>query len=131
MSSTTPAKKTSHGHDVFCFFPAILRKPVQSTYLHLTGTGTFQIPILPLSVAKKSVRARTAVDVVNAAILLLQLESKRFKQHQESAWNWTQQLTPHGQSLRESTFAKVDYRLYTITLLMLPIVGIAELSEQT
>ena len=36
----------------FCFFPAILRKPVQSTYLHSTGTGTFQVPILPLSVAK-------------------------------------------------------------------------------
>ena len=56
------------------------------------------------------------MDVVNSVILLLQLESKRFKQHTESAWNWTQKLTPHWKSLRESSFAKVDYRLYTITI---------------
>ncbi len=37
----------------FCFYPAVSRKTVQSTYLHTTGTDTFQVPILPQSVAKK------------------------------------------------------------------------------
>jgi hypothetical protein len=62
--------------------------------------------------ANKEVRARTAVDVVNASILLLQLECKRFKQHQEIAWKRNEYLTPHGNKLRDSTFKKVpDYRL--------------------
>ena len=67
--------------------------------------------------ANKEVRARTAVDVVNASILLLQLECKRFKQHQESAWKRNEYLTPHGNKLRDITFQKVpDYRLYEITV---------------
>ena len=65
----------------------------------------------------KEVGARTAVDLVNASILLLQLECKRFKQHQESAWKRNEYLTPHGNKLRDSTFKKVpDYRLYEITV---------------
>ena len=82
---------------------------------------TASLSVESMNHANKAVKARTAVDVVNASILLLQLESKQFKQHTESAWNWTQQLTPHGQSLRDSTFAKVsDYCLYTITITDVP-----------
>ena len=67
--------------------------------------------------ANKEVRARTAVDVVNATILLLQLECKQFKQHQESAWKWNEYLTPHGKKLRDSIFKNVtNYRLYDITV---------------
>jgi hypothetical protein len=67
--------------------------------------------------ANKEVRARTAVDVVNASILLLQLKCKQFKQHQESGLKWNEYLTPHGKKLRDSTFKKVtDYRLYEITI---------------
>jgi hypothetical protein len=67
--------------------------------------------------ANKEVSARTAVDVVNASILLLQLECKQFKQHQESAWKRNDYLTPHGNKLRDLTFKQVpDYCLYTISV---------------
>ena len=78
---------------------------------------TASLSVESMNHANKAVRARTVVDVLNAAIILFQLESKRCKQHTESAWNWTQQLTTHEQPLREGTFAKVgDYCLYTITI---------------
>ena len=67
--------------------------------------------------AIEAARERTAVDVVNAVILLLQLETKRYCQNRDSAWTWTETLTPHGKSLCKDTFKKVDdYRLYDITI---------------
>jgi len=67
--------------------------------------------------AIKAARERTAVDVVNAVILLLQLETKQYCQNTDSAWTWTETLTPHGKSLCKDTFQKVDdYWLYDISI---------------
>ncbi len=46
--------------------------------------------------ANLSVRERTVVDPVNATILLLQLERKRYNEYKVKAWNWNEVLTPHG-----------------------------------
>jgi len=70
-----------------------------------------------MNAANKSVRDRTAVDPVNAMILLLKLEAERYKKNQDKAWEWTEVLTPHGKQLMEKIFKKVNPRDYTITVL--------------
>jgi hypothetical protein len=67
--------------------------------------------------ANKAARERTAVDAVNAVILLLQLETKQYCQNTDSAWTRTETLTPHGRSLCKDTFGKMDdHQLYDITI---------------
>jgi hypothetical protein len=60
------------------------------------------------------VRERTAVDVVNASILLLKLEAKRYKEHRIKAWVWNNVLTSHGKKLCDESFGKVNFRQYQI-----------------
>jgi hypothetical protein len=66
--------------------------------------------------ANKSVRARTAVDPVNSSMLLLQKENERFLSHREEAYQWKEELTPHGVKLRDEIFKKVEYREYSISI---------------
>jgi len=69
-----------------------------------------------MNAANKAVRDRTAVDPVNAMILLLKLESKRFSMNREKAWSWKEVLTPHGKTLMEKVFRNVNPRDYSITV---------------
>ncbi len=64
--------------------------------------------------AHLSVRERTAVDPVNATILLLQLESKCYNEYKAKAWNWNEVLTPHGKKLSEDDFTDINHRRYEI-----------------
>ena len=64
----------------------------------------------------KSVRARTAVDPVNSSMLLLQKENDRFLSHMEEAYNWKEELTPHGLKLQDEIFKKVEYCDYSIAI---------------
>jgi hypothetical protein len=57
-----------------------------------------------MNAANKLVRNRTAVDPINAMILLLKLEAKRYADNKEKAWEWTEVLTPHGQKLSNYAF---------------------------
>ena len=57
----------------------------------------------------KSVRAQTAVDPVNSAMLLLQKENERFESHMEEAYNWKEELTSHGLKMQDEIFKKVEY----------------------
>jgi hypothetical protein len=67
--------------------------------------------------ANKPVREKTAVDVVNAIMLLLKLDSKRHQEHKVMAWKWNEFLTPYGKKLRDTQFALVkNQRLYDITI---------------
>ena len=69
-----------------------------------------------MNAANKAVRDRTAVDPVNAMLLLLKLESKRFSMNREKAWSWKEVLTPHGKTLMEKVFRNVNPRDYSITV---------------
>ena len=61
-----------------------------------------------------AVRDRTAVDPVNAAVLLLQLETKRYNENKAKAWNWNEILTPHGKKLSKEAFNPVNHHEYEI-----------------
>ena len=60
------------------------------------------------NVANKSVRDWTAVDPINAIILLLKLEAKRYSENKKNAWEWTEVLAPHGQKLSNNAFKKIN-----------------------
>jgi hypothetical protein len=67
-----------------------------------------------MNAANKSVRDCTAVDPINAMLLLLMLEARRFSKNKEKAWSWTEVLAPHGKKLSDKAFSKVNPRDYTI-----------------
>ncbi len=69
-----------------------------------------------MNAANKSVRDCTAVDPINAMLLLLKLEARRFSKNKEKAWSWTEVLTPHGKKLSDKAFSKVNPRDYSITI---------------
>jgi hypothetical protein len=69
-----------------------------------------------MNAANKSVKDRTAVDPINAILLLLKLEAQRFQANKEKAWGCTEVLTPHGKNLAEKAFASVNPRDYSITI---------------
>ena len=59
---------------------------------------------------------KIAVDPVNAMILLLKLESKRFATNRDKVWSWKELLTPDGKTLMEKVFRNVNPRDYSITV---------------
>ena len=61
----------------------------------------------PMNRANASVRERTAVDPINACILLLKLEGERFGKHSDLAHNHTEVLTPHGMKLITKAFTQI------------------------
>ncbi len=69
-----------------------------------------------MNAANKSVRNCTAVDPINAILLLLKLEAARYSKNKEKAWSWNEVLTPHGKKLSDKVFSKVNPRDYTITI---------------
>ena len=66
--------------------------------------------------ANQAVREKTAVDPVNAVILLLQLEGKRYGEHRDKVWNHSEELTPHGKQLVKTAFADVNLIEYEVTI---------------
>jgi hypothetical protein len=64
--------------------------------------------------ANASVRERTAVNPINACILLLNLEGERFGKHRDLAHNHTEVLTPHGMKLITKAFKDVNPRKFEI-----------------
>ncbi len=42
--------------------------------------------------ANGMVRERTAVDPINSLLILLQLEAKRYAEHRDKAWDWSEDL---------------------------------------
>jgi hypothetical protein len=69
-----------------------------------------------MNTANKSVWARTAVDPINAMILLLKMEEGCYKRNREKAWSWKEILTPHGKGLSKKAFKFVNPRDYSITI---------------
>ena len=66
--------------------------------------------------ANSIARERTAVDVLNAVILLIKLEGSRFDFYQQKAWNRDEYLTNRGMDLMEEAFRDVSVRDYRINI---------------
>jgi hypothetical protein len=58
--------------------------------------------------ANSEMRARTAVDLPNATILLLKLECTWFNRMKQEAWGGNSILTPRGKDEYEATFTNLN-----------------------
>ncbi len=56
-----------------------------------------------MNAVNKETRARTAVDALHAALLLIRLECNRFLRMKQEAWGDDLFLTPHGKDEYDST----------------------------
>ena len=64
--------------------------------------------------ANKLVREKTAIDILNAAILLLKLEGERYHTWKTKAWERDHPFTPRGMDIMSKVFEDVnawDYRM--------------------
>jgi hypothetical protein len=61
-------------------------------------------------------REQMAIDVVNATMVLVNLENCRFTQKRDFAWNSNNVLMPKGKALQEQTFNDVDVNNYVVTV---------------
>ena len=58
--------------------------------------------------ANSKMRARTAVDLLNATILLLKMECARFNRMKQEAWGGNSILTPWGKDEYDATFTNLN-----------------------
>ncbi len=66
--------------------------------------------------ANQRAQEQMAIDVVNATMVLVNLENCRFTQKQDFAWNSNNILTPKGKALREKAFKDIDVNNYVVTV---------------
>ena len=67
--------------------------------------------------ANTPAQERTEVDILNATILLIQLEGGRFMEHKQNAWDREDQvLTERGLELMEEAFKGVNTREFKILI---------------
>ena len=64
--------------------------------------------------ANNLARMKAAVDILNAAIKIIQLEGERFAWWKEQAWNRDQLLTERGMAIMEEAFMDVNVRDYAL-----------------
>ncbi len=57
-----------------------------------------------MNAANKEIRARMAVDALNATLLLVRLEFDRFQQMKQEAWGDDSGLTPHRKDEYDSIY---------------------------
>ena len=75
--------------------------------------------------ANDDIRRRTAIDILNAALVLIKKESMRFHRaqsdaHKREVWSEEKPLTPRGMSVMEDLFKKCDPSIYHIQLTKTP-----------
>jgi hypothetical protein len=61
-------------------------------------------------------RQRTAVDVLNAMILVIKLEGSRFEFYKQKAWSREDKLTNRGMELMEEAFRDINHREYQLEI---------------
>ncbi len=66
--------------------------------------------------ANNLARQRTAVDILNALILLIKLEGSRFDYYTQKAWERDEVLTSHGLELMEEAFWDVNQMEWRINI---------------
>ena len=69
-----------------------------------------------MNAANREMRAKTAVDPLNACILLLKMECKRFIKQRDLAWSGDAELTPRGKLEYDEVFANINAFDFTITV---------------
>jgi len=96
--SQYPAARCAMGPNVYMYFRS--------------SSGTAE----SMNMANKEMRARTAVDLLNACILLIKLEVNRFYKMKKEVWGGTSILTPRGKEEYESTFTNLHPRHFSFRL---------------
>jgi hypothetical protein len=66
--------------------------------------------------ANQCAQERTAINVVNATMVFINLENCRFKQKRDFPWNSNDVLTPKGKALQEKAFKDIDVNNYVVTV---------------
>jgi hypothetical protein len=64
--------------------------------------------------ANMNVRQKTAVDALNAILVLIKGDSVRFEKYKKQAWDRTQLLTPRGMIEMEEAYKDVNQREYRL-----------------
>ncbi len=67
--------------------------------------------------AIEDIRQKTAVDILNATLVLLKKESIRYDKQQNLAWNHAHVLTPKGMELMEDAFNNVNVQDFKVHLI--------------
>ena len=63
--------------------------------------------------ANEEARNATAVDILNASLILILKESERFEKGKQAAWKDTNHLTPWGMKEMKDAFSKCNVSIYT------------------
>jgi hypothetical protein len=69
-----------------------------------------------MNAATKEMRARTAVDALNATLLLIRLECNRFQRMKWEAWGDDSGLTPRRKDEYDSTYTDLFSHHYSINV---------------
>ena len=94
-------------------YPAARCAMTPGTYMyHRTSSAAVE----SMNAANKEMRAKTAVDPLNACILLLKMECKRFIKQRDLAWSTDAELTPRGKLEFDEVFANINAFDFTITV---------------
>ncbi len=64
--------------------------------------------------ANKDIRQKTAVDILNATLILLMKESTWYNKQQDLGWNHTCALYPKGMELMEEAFNNVNVQDFKV-----------------
>ena len=81
--------------------------------LNLTGLTSFATRTHPHT---HQPRARTAVDIFNATLLIIRLEENHFEKYKALAWVRTEHLTPRGILIMENAFKDVGIRSFEVDI---------------
>ena len=88
--SQYPAARCAMGENIYMY--------------HRSSSGAVE----SMNRANSEMRARTAVDLPNATILLLKLECARFNRMKQEAWGGNSILTPRGKEEYDATFTNLN-----------------------
>ncbi len=66
-----------------------------------------------MNLVNKEMQARTAVDALNATLLLIRLECNRFQRMKQEAWGDDSGLTPRGKDEYDNTYTDLFSHHYT------------------
>ncbi len=64
----------------------------------------------------ENIRQKTAVDILNATMILLKKESTRYNKQLSLAWNHAPVLTPKGMELMDEAFNNVKVQKFKVHL---------------
>ncbi len=97
-------------------YPAARSAQGPGIYMYHRNTSS---AVESINAANHKMHAKTAVDPLNACILLMTLECKQFNKQCAKAWSSDSFLTPYGTVKYEEVFQDINALDFTITILFL------------